>query len=319
MEKFKKAEKAVLMGGLLVLLFVLWRVPLSVWGLAIEEKTPPATQTRTEKYFIIQEPAVLITPTSTTTDFTISLWDSSPVIKDAYVEVRGVTKASASQAIKVDFRSVGGSVCTESFPNTQRAKTFTLDSSSQPNHFRLLYAGIGTSTDSSLLYCLNNRIIAAGSYDFQLRIDISGADVSALQARMVLTYQFTPPTESAGGLPATGEIVSPTFDTYAVNGANYNWILWKGNAPSGTKVRLQLATSDASGGPFTFIGRSGTTCNSTLWYEPLASTQVEIGCASNHNNKRYYRYKVQLCSSTNCSTAGSLNPQVDDVIVNWSP
>lgn len=332
-EKFKKVEKMMLVGGLLVLLLtLLWRVPLSVLGLATEEKKPPDFQTRTLKFFIFQEPAVLVSPTSTTTDFSIFIGESAPVVRDAYIEVRGVTKAAASQQIKVDLRAASGSTCIDSFPDTLRAKTFTLDSTGQSNHFRILYTGTSTASSFSPTYCLKNIITSPGTYNFQLRTDINGADVSTLQARLVLTYQYTPATEAVGGLPATGEVISTTFDTYAVNGANFNWILWKGIKPAGTRVRLQLATSNCSNGatdPSTCLSGSwgatgsdylGSACTNSTWFEPVSATSIEIprSCTT-HNNKRYFRYKVQLCSNTDCSTAGSNNPEVQDVIVNFSP
>lgn len=302
---------ALALGGLLVLLVMLWgwHAPIrEVLGLATEEKQPPSTQTRTLKFFIFQQEALLVTPASTTTPFSIFIGESSPVIKDASIEIRGVTKAVASQTITADINQ------TDSFP-TSRQRSFEINSSGKPNFLRVFYSGSPTQSLSSYLAGI---ITSAGSYSFYLKTAISGADVSVLQAKMVITYQFTPPTEG-GGLPATGELVSPTFDTYAVNGANFNWILWKGSAPAGTRVRLQLATSNSSGGPFTFIGRSGTTCNSTTFYEPAVNTSVEIGCQSDHNNKRYFRYKAQLCSSSDCSSSGTQTPTVDDVIVNWSP
>jgi prepilin-type N-terminal cleavage/methylation domain-containing protein len=42
--------------------------------------------------------------------------------------------------------------------------------------------------------------------------------------------------------------------------------------------------------------------------------------AHNHNNKRYFRYKAILCSNSTCSEpGGNFTPQINDVIVNWSP
>lgn len=257
--------------------------------------------------------------TSATNDFSIYIGEQSPAIKDAYIELRGVTK-SGTQTLTADVRSVGGPACTDSFA-TVRARSFTIDSTGKPNHFRILYTGTGTSTTASLLYCLQQIITSIGTYSFQLKTDVSGTDVSVLQARMVITYQFTPPSEVTG-FPETGEIVSPTFDTYAINGANFNWIKWKGTKIGGTRVRLRLATSNSSGGPWTFYGEWGGSCGTGLWYEPSdQDVPAEVKyCNTTFNNNRYFRYKVQLCSSTACGApGGSTSSTVNDVIVNWSP
>lgn len=123
-----------------------------------------------------------------------------------------------------------------------------------------------------------------------------------------------------GGLPSTGDLISPTFDTYAVNGANFNWIKWSGTKPSGTRVRLQIAVSDNSSGPWTYYGEAGGACGTGLYYEPAVDTSAEIQyCNATFNNKRYYRYKVQLCSNNDCATSGTQTPTVNDVVINWSP
>ena len=137
----------------------------------------------------------------------------------------------------------------------------------------------------------------------------------------------TPPagvdfTISTTTLPPTGDLTSVTFDTGIADPA-YNSIVWKGTLPATTRVRFRLAASDVSTGPWgdaDFIGSDGVSCGSAYWYEPGgADVPVELGCFSNFNNKRYFRYKVQLCSNSDCSTGGMQTPTVTDVIVNWSP
>jgi hypothetical protein len=51
------------------------------------------------------------------------------------------------------------------------------------------------------------------------------------------------------------------------------------------------------------------------YYEPASDTSAELKCFSSFNNKRYFRYKVTLDSNI----AQDATPQVDDVIINWSP
>ena len=286
----------------------------SVFGLGPEEQQPPSKQMRTLKFSIFQNPAVLVNGNSTTTPFDVFIGEQSPIIKDAYIEIKGVAQEATSQ-ITADIRSTSAAVCDEAFA-TSRGKTFNIDSTGQSNHFQILYAGNGTSTVSSLVYCLGQIIQSPGTYSFELKTGVSGADVSALQARMVITYQFTPP--SAGNYPATGELISMVFDT-SIEGAAYNSLMFKGTKPAGTKVRFQFSTSNNSSGPWSYLG--GATCNSSDWYDvSAADSPVEITCApANHNNQRYFRYKIQLCSLSDCLNAGSDTPSVTDAVVSWSP
>lgn len=133
---------------------------------------------------------------------------------------------------------------------------------------------------------------------------------------------------SSGTVQATGFVISSTFDTWdgvRFKGAAYNYLMWKGTSGSGS-VRLQLATSDCSNGKTNFPNCNdagnwsfkGQDCNTSTYYETASGTPIEVMCAD-HNNKQYFRYKVILCSSGDCSTPGATSPQVEDVVVNWSP
>lgn len=146
----------------------------------------------------------------------------------------------------------------------------------------------------------------------------------------------------ASGLPATGSLDSAVFDTFATSGANqgpaYNSIMWNGSEGTG-KVRFQFAASDCANGAtnyptcnsgaWTFYGSSdgGSTCSSGAYYDTLTSgagggpgKPVEIACAASQsqNNKRYFKYRVQICS-LDCSGSGQTSPIVNGVIVNWAP
>jgi len=282
-----------------------------VFGFAPEEKQPPSYQTRTLKFFIFQNPAVMVNGNSTTTPFDIFIGEKDPQIKDAYIEITGVT--NGADDIAADIRATQGSDCTQSFV-TGRAKSFNLGSFGKPNHFNILYTGIGTLTDTSLLYCLQRIIQSPGTYPFEFKVDVSGADVSALHARMVITYQFTPPT--AGNLPVSGYVISSTVDTGIAQGASYNSVMWKGDLSGGAvgQVGLQIATSDYATGPWVF---KGPNCLGS-YYAVEPSVPVDIICPE-QNNKKYFRYKVIICSSADCATQGNINPQVNEIVVNWSP
>jgi len=131
-------------------------------------------------------------------------------------------------------------------------------------------------------------------------------------------YDYSPFTY---GLPITGVLTSIVFNT-GVAAPAYNSILWKGSLNSG-KVKFQIAASDFSTGPWNdsdFIGSDGTTCGSAFWYEPGGpDTPMELGCFAELNNKRFFKYKVQLCSSSLCDVSGAQTPIVTDIIINWSP
>lgn len=136
----------------------------------------------------------------------------------------------------------------------------------------------------------------------------------------------------SSGLPATGSLDSAVFDTYATAGAlqgpAYNSIMWKGSQNGSLgKVQFQVATSDCpngqtdyptcSTGTWSFIG--GATCDTTSYYDTTGTdAPVEISCSSASNNKRYFRYRIRICTA-DCSTGGQASPIVNDVIVNWAP
>ncbi len=274
--------------------------------------TPPVSggtvpNSNTTSFSVFQNQSIVSTPGSISQTFSIFVGEPSPIIKNAYLLVNGVTKPVSNQAITIDIKQ-----SSDSFP-TPRAKTFTLNASGQSALFSILYLGNDTGGNDLTNY-LAGIITAPTEYTFTVKIDTSGADISLLNARLVITYQFT---QNSGGYPATGNVVSSTFDTLTTNGSTFNSIGWKGIKPVSTRVRLQLATSNNAAGPFNFIG--GLTCTSNDFYEPDPDNEAALKCFSLFNNKRYYQYKIILCSSNDCSTSGSQTPQVNDIMINWSP
>jgi hypothetical protein len=189
-----------------------------------------------------------------------------------------------------------------------------LPSVSNPTYFELIYADTSSIINPT----------TAGAYSYNLGLNPSGVSIYSASVKLDLTYQYVPP--SCNGMPPTGEITSAIFDTTGTDTLKpaYNSIMWEGTLNSGSgRVRFQLATSNNSSGPWNYFGSSdnGVTCNSGAWYDPGApDAPAELTCAAvNHNNQRYFRYKVQLCSNNDCLTSGSISPEVDDVIVNWAP
>lgn len=127
-------------------------------------------------------------------------------------------------------------------------------------------------------------------------------------------------TLSDQGMPISGTLTSSVFDTASSSGMGYNSIMWKGLLSGEGKVRFQFAASNSSLGPWNFYG--GDTCSSGDWFETLGpnlplSLKENSDCLNAWNNKRYYRYKVKICSK-DCVTAGLESPEIDSIVVNWS-
>lgn len=284
-------------------LLLLFAVVGVVFGLAAEET---GTKMKTTKYLIDQEYGATSAGTAIETNFDVFVGESSPVIQNAFIEVKGASSSSGSpQSIDLKIKQQSDS----SYSN---AKTFTFDVPSRSQHFEL---------DYDITSYLTPVITTAGTYSFTLYMKNSGsADLNALQARAVITYSFTPPSASTG-FRSSGYIVSSTFDTTNTNGAAPNSILWKGTLPSTSRVKFQFASSNCSNG-----ATNAPTCNSGTWsyvgsdgtgatyYEPSGPDVALSIDLSSHNNKRYFKYKVILYPSND----SLLSPSVQDIILNWS-
>lgn len=227
---------------------------------------------------------------------------------------------SAHIAVSGTYTTTGAGTLTVQL-DANAAQQFTLANvGAVPAPFEILYNAAGQIAPTS-----------AGSYTYALTITPSaGVVVYGLAAKAVTTHRYKPPACGAG-LPATGFVESSTFDTGIADGAAYNSIIWYGPAlPENTTVRLQLATSNSSTGPWTYRGPDTNIdgiCNTDEYYEPQPGVPMEIGCATDayHKNKRYFRYKATLCSnaSSGCTASGSNTPTIQGasggIIVNWSP
>ncbi|MEK7149908.1 MAG: prepilin-type N-terminal cleavage/methylation domain-containing protein [Patescibacteria group bacterium] len=131
---------------------------------------------------------------------------------------------------------------------------------------------------------------------------------SAFSASTNITY--TSSTGSIYTTAASGTLISSTIDTGMASGTAPNFIIWKGQLNGGT-VKFQIASSNNSSGPWTYLGPAGTSDESTDWYSAASDVSMPISLAL-HNNKRYFRYKVFLYLGTH-------SPGINDIIINWSP
>ena len=110
---------------------------------------------------------------------------------------------------------------------------------------------------------------------------------------------------------SSGELISSILDTGVSGGAGFNSLLWQGSLGTGGTVKFQIAFSNSSSGPWTdYYGPTSI----SDYYQPNPTVSIAFpttGSAS-PQNYRYVRYKVFL------STTGT-SPQVNDIIINWSP
>ncbi|PIR44196.1 hypothetical protein COV23_01180 [Candidatus Wolfebacteria bacterium CG10_big_fil_rev_8_21_14_0_10_31_9] len=108
----------------------------------------------------------------------------------------------------------------------------------------------------------------------------------------------------------TGSLISSIFDTGSIDGVTLNSVIWHGTQPSETNVKFQIASSNNPTGPWSYFGPSGSSVD---YYIGSASSSIPLNLR-NHNNVRYFRYKIFLDSDS----SKTLTPQVNDVIINYS-
>lgn len=265
------------------------------------------TETNRIKQHILQETSPgLASGGQINQSFTVTISDPLDDIKNAFIEIKGVVEANSTNTnIRV---SIDDSALTSG-----RVKTYTVNSTGRAMPIRILY----DVTDY-----FKEKIRTSGGFTFTLNLKNDGpATVNISSGKLILTYTWIIPPPAGGGQAVSGTLTSTVFETTSsADGPAYNSITWKGTLGGGGqdegKVRFQLSTSDSSTGPWTFIG--GSTCGSGDWYDATNTDKTVETTCSDHNNKRYYRYKIQICS-IDCSTAGSNSPTVNDVNVSWSP
>lgn len=246
-------------------------------------------------------------------DFSFAIADPIDEVRSAFIEIGGVAQpiANVNLDVKVDESA--------STPGAYD-KTYAINASGRPTSFKIIH----DVTDY-----FKQFVNSSGSYTRYLHLKTNN-NIYLLHAKLVITYTYIIPPTVAGEYRAKAELTSSVFDTGS-EGAAYNSITWKGSQNAG-KVRFQLATSECPNaetnppscttpGSWNFIG--GENCDSSSWYDVNADapteSPAEIKCFSNHNNKRYFRYKIQLCSASNCLDSGNGHPEVQDVIISWSP
>jgi len=136
------------------------------------------------------------------------------------------------------------------------------------------------------------------------------ADSNINYASTTGSIYMTTPTSTVASL------TSSILDTGVTAGAGFNSLLWRGDSAEGT-VKFQIAFSNSSSTLDTYYGPTSQVDYYTFVSPyPMDDDSVAFpttGSAS-PQNKRYIRYKVYLSTAST-----STSPQVDDIIINWSP
>ncbi len=217
-------------------------------------------------------------------------------LKSLYFVATGVYTGNGTLAFTID--SDGATTQTFTLPNV----------GTTPTPFELIYRDPSNKINPT----------SAGEYTYPISVTPSSVTLYGLGVKLIETHQYDP--ASCGGLPPYGDLISSVFDSGVSDGVGHNSIMWKGTEGTG-KVRFQVAVSDSTSGPWSYLGSSDNlNCNISGWYEVSPNSPQELNiCSSQFNNKQYYRYKIRICSNTDCTTSGVTSPVVDDVIVNWVP
>lgn len=261
---------------------------------------------KTTKFFIEQKVDQVGFGSVVSRPFTISISEKSdpedtPLIRSVFAEISGSARGNASGTIEAKITKPG---------DDPGYSLYNLDLGS-PSCGAFCVTPFLIRYDASSIVA--NSDFSSGSNDYTFYFKGTGLDTNILSAKLIITYKYSVAT---GNLPARGELISSTFDTGVVGGAAYNSLTWKGTL-NGGKVWMQLATADDISGPWNFYGPSCIGGEFDNYQLDSPDTPLEIMCANAHNNKRFFRYKIILCSD-DCQNSGSNNPEVTGVVVNWS-
>lgn len=253
---------------------------------------------KTAKFFVLQNNKNLPDGTELSQNFNISISEETPRVASAYLEIKGIAKTTIPSNGIINVK-----IIREEEDYTDRTYSqHDLILSVKPTKFKIIH-------DITSLIAEDFPSVP-GDKNYTLYILNNNFDTKILNAKLHLTYSYYKPI---GNLPISGSVISSIIDTNISDGAGFNSIMWQGNS-NGGKVKLQLATSNSTLGPWEF---KGPDCTEATYYENDSDFPNQIKCLD-HNNQQYFKYKIILCSK-NCLNSGTNNPTVNDIIVNWSP
>lgn len=283
--------------------------------LAPEETQPTEFQNRTTETFIYQSTDILANGSEVHEPFTFSVTEDEPSVTSAFIEITGIAyQAPGSAALTTSIDDSGFTAA--------RVQSTSVQATGNGRSFTILY---------DVSEYIAGIVTASGDYDFIFDARIEGMEVASMSVELITTYQYVPIEDTL--MPVRGNVGSQIFDTGAAVGVGYNALMWRGSlgGPDETegRVRIQFATSDCPNGAenapscdigdWEFIG--GANCSNSDWFEWASDTPLDLqetSCLMEWNDKRYYRYRVELCS-VDCEVAGMYTPTVTNVFVNYSP
>ena len=103
------------------------------------------------------------------------------------------------------------------------------------------------------------------------------------------------------GSSTGGYLTSSIFDTQRSGGVGIANIVWEGTLGAGT-VTFKIAASNASSGPWNFIGADGTVSSSfPLSGTSQADTTINVSSVESLYNQRYFRYQIYMTAATTTS------------------
>ena len=106
-------------------------------------------------------------------------------------------------------------------------------------------------------------------------------------------------SETALSSASVNTLDASTFDTGDALGAQFNSIAWQGTQLTGSTVQFQFAASNASSGPWNFMGTDGT---ANTYYTPTGPVSpVSLNYAA-FSGSRYFRYRVAITSATSSAS-----------------
>jgi hypothetical protein len=144
----------------------------------------------------------------------------------------------------------------------------------------------------------NNNANSATNYYFQM-IKSDGTPLD--------TYSVYPQVTTAGA--SSGTIVSKVFDVKKSLGAIKS-LTWQGLQPAGTGVQFQIAVSNSTSGPWSYMGPACTISPTDL-YNPAVNTPILINQACTFGY-RYFRYQAIL----NLNAQKTAGPTINNIIIN---
>jgi len=164
---------------------------------------------------------------------------------------------------------------------------------------------------ASCVYTPTNDDVGVKNY-YAFVCDDDNACSTSTSGTFTVNLPGSPNKIKLSNSTASGTIISAIFDTGVVGGAAFHSLLWQGTLNNGV-VKFQLACSNSKTGPWTYYGPTSV----ADYYQP-AGPNIPVPIANTGDascqNKRYIRYKMFIEPS-----ADNVSPEVDDVIINWSP